>query len=102
MFYGIQQGAIAALQQPQSWLILSIPYTEQRASLEIGRSYGLYFQQGQQWDVCMGKTSLRDNDSELLLISSFMKNIFLFLAPFSEARVKDTSGSPYVLIKVRL
>ncbi len=57
MFYGIQKGAIAALQLETSWFseLNKVYARTQNSNDRIGYAYGKYFRSKKCWDVFVGQ-----------------------------------------------
>ena len=94
MFYGIQQGAIAALQQPQSWFdhINSI-YRERREQVwKLAKDMGCTFSKNNSGMFVWAKLPNGHNDSERF-IDQLLHEKHIFLAP---GTIFGSAGQGYI------
>ena len=94
MFYGIQQGAIAALQQPQSWFDhINAIYSERRKQVwKLAESMGCSFDKNNSGMFVWAKLPEGHNDSESF-IDQLLNDKHIFLAP---GTIFGSAGQGYI------
>ena len=98
MFYGIQQGAIAALQQPQSWFDhINTIYTERREQVwKLAEAMGCTFSRDSNGMFVWAKLPYGDNDSERF-IDQLLHEKHIFLAP---GTIFGSAGQGYIRFSI--
>lgn len=94
MFYGIQQGAIAALQQPQSWFDhINAIYSERRKQVwKLAEAMGCSFDKNNSGMFVWAKLPEGHNDSESF-IDQLLHDKHIFLAP---GTIFGSAGQGYI------
>lgn len=94
MFYGIQQGAIAALQQPQSWFDrINAMYRERREQVwKLAEAMGCTFSRDNSGMFVWAKLPDGHNDSERF-IDQLLHEKHIFLAP---GTIFGSAGQRYI------
>ena len=94
MFYGIQQGAIAALQQPQSWFDrINAIYRERREQVwKLAEAMGCNFSKNNSGMFVWAKLPDGHNDSEHF-IDQLLHDKHIFLAP---GTIFGSAGQGYI------
>ena len=94
MFYGIQQGAIAALQQPQSWFDhINAIYRERREQVwKLAEAMGCTFSKNNSGMFVWAKLPDGHNDSERF-IDQLLHEKHIFLAP---GTIFGSAGQGYI------
>jgi aspartate/methionine/tyrosine aminotransferase len=94
MFYGIQQGAIAALQQPQSWFDhINAIYSERRKQVwKLAEAMGCSFDKNNSGMFVWAKLPEGYNDSESF-IDQLLHDKHIFLAP---GTIFGSAGQGYI------
>ena len=94
MFYGIQQGAIAALRQPQSWFdSINAIYSERREQVwKLAEAMGCSFDKNNSGMFVWAKLPEGHNDSESF-IDQLLQDKHIFLAP---GTIFGSSGQGYI------
>ena len=94
MFYGIQQGAIAALQQPQSWFdYINAIYRERREQVwKLAEAMGCTFSRNNSGMFVWAKLPDGYNDSEHF-IDQLLQKKYIFLAP---GTIFGSAGQGYI------
>ena len=94
MFYGIQQGAIAALQQPQSWFDrINALYRERREQVwKLAEAMGCTFSKNNSGMFVWAKLPDGHNDSEHF-IDQLLHDKHIFLAP---GTIFGSAGQGYI------
>ena len=94
MFYGIQQGAIAALQQPQSWFDqINAIYKERREQVwKLAEAMGCTFSRDNSGMFVWAKLPDGHNDSERF-IDQLLHEKHIFLAP---GTIFGSAGQGYI------
>ena len=94
MFYGIQQGAIAALQQPQSWFDhINTIYSERRKQVwKLAEAMGCSFDKNNSGMFVWAKLPEGHNDSESF-IDQLLHDKHIFLAP---GTIFGSAGQGYI------
>ena len=94
MFYGIQQGAIAALRQPQSWFdSINAIYSERREQVwKLAEAMGCSFDKNNSGMFVWAKLPEGHNDSESF-IDQLLQDKHIFLAP---GTIFGSAGQGYI------
>ena len=94
MFYGIQQGAIAALRQPQSWFdSINAIYSERREQVwKLAEAMGCSFDKNNSGMFVWAKLPEGPNDSESF-IDQLLQDKHIFLAP---GTIFGSAGQGYI------
>ena len=94
MFYGIQQGAIAALQQPQPWFDhINAIYSERRKQVwKLAEAMGCSFDKNNSGMFVWAKLPEGHNDSESF-IDQLLHDKHIFLAP---GTIFGSAGQGYI------
>jgi LL-diaminopimelate aminotransferase len=94
MFYGIQQGAIAALRQPQSWFdSINAIYSERREQVwKLAEAMGCSFDKNNSGMFVWAKLPEGHNDSESF-IDQLLHDKHIFLAP---GTIFGSAGQGYI------